>query len=241
MAQGKVIYTSLLESQDFREIQAEVIFNGSRSLFTFIPDTLDKNSDETSVALSDPSNAVFEISMGEPLTSYHKVYIDKTAKEIIASERYFENGILHPCLTVEPTGGIDWELKNEKKEIGSFSATKAVTSFRGRKYTAWFTTDIPVDVGPWKFHGLPGLILEIYDEEKGVQFLVSEVEIPYKVRPLDIEAPSEGKRISIKEYAAYQENFVDELIELIRAKLPRNAKVSNISATQVNKRIEREY
>ena len=240
-AQGKVTYTAILESQDLRELKAELIFKDNRSLFSFLPDTAVKAENEHSMNLNNASNAEFEISMGEPLASYHQVFIDRRGQEIITSERYFENGELHPCITVEPTGVIDWKLKNEQKEISSFTATKATASFRGRNYTAWFTTEISVDAGPWKFHGLPGLILEVYDDEKGVQFLISKIEIPIQGNPQDIEAPDKGKKLTIEEYATYQENFVDELVELIRAKLPRDAKVSNISATQVNKGIEREY
>ncbi|WP_445665513.1 GLPGLI family protein [Fodinibius sp. AD559] len=240
-AQGKVTYTAILESQDFRELKAELIFKDNLSLFSFLPDTTAKAENVHSMNLNNASNAEFEISIGEPLASYHQVFIDRSAQKVVASERYFKNGELHPCITIEPTGLIDWELKNEQKEISSFTATKATASFRGRNYTAWFTTEIPVDEGPWKFHGLPGLILEVYDEEKGVQFLMSKIEIPYQVNPQDIEAPDKGKRLTIKEYATYQENFVDELVELIRAKLPRDAKISNVSTTQVNKGIEREY
>ena len=44
-------------------------------------------------------------------------------------------------------------------------------NFRGRTYEAWFTTEIPVKDGPWKFHGLPGLILEVYDIQKHYSFV----------------------------------------------------------------------
>ena len=42
---------------------------------------------------------------------------------------------------------------------------KALGEFRGRKYIAWFTSDIPLSDGPWKFCGLPGLILAVQDTE----------------------------------------------------------------------------
>lgn len=41
---------------------------------------------------------------------------------------------------------------------------KATLSFRGRNWTAWYATDIPLPYGPWKFQGLPGLIMEMEDD-----------------------------------------------------------------------------
>lgn len=49
----------------------------------------------------------------------------------------------------------------------------ATADFRGRHWTAWFATDIPVSDGPWKLGGLPGLILEAYD--KGHQYTFTAV------------------------------------------------------------------
>ncbi len=59
----------------------------------------------------------------------------------------------------------DWKISNETKKVGNFSCIKATTRFRGRDYTAYFTTDIPLPFGPNKWFGLPGLILEIYDND----------------------------------------------------------------------------
>ena len=60
---------------------------------------------------------------------------------------------------------FDWEVHPEKKTIKSYKAQKATTSFAGRDYVAWFTPEVPVPEGPYKFNGLPGLILEISDTE----------------------------------------------------------------------------
>ena len=51
----------------------------------------------------------------------------------------------------------------------------ATSDFRGRHWTAWFATDIPVSDGPWKLGGLPGLILEAYD--KGHQYTFTAVRL----------------------------------------------------------------
>ncbi len=64
-----------------------------------------------------------------------------------------------------------WAISGERKKIGDYTCTKATCSFRGRTYEAWFTDEIPVSDGPWKFHGLPGLILEVYDTAKHYSFV----------------------------------------------------------------------
>lgn len=57
-----------------------------------------------------------------------------------------------------------WMIFSEKKQIGEFQTQKATADFVGRKWTAWFTTDVPIQDGPYKFSGLPGLIVEISDQ-----------------------------------------------------------------------------
>lgn len=59
---------------------------------------------------------------------------------------------------------LNWKISTEKKKIGEFQTQKATTNFAGRNWTAWFTTDVPIQDGPYKFSGLPGLIVEISDE-----------------------------------------------------------------------------
>ena|SRR5690554_306714 len=72
-------------------------------------------------------------------------------------------------------GSSKWIFTKEGKKISDYNCIKATTIFRGRKYTAWFTPEIPVNVGPWKFSGLPGLILQIYDEEMNFSWTVTKI------------------------------------------------------------------
>ncbi|MBQ8737227.1 MAG: GLPGLI family protein [Bacteroidaceae bacterium] len=64
----------------------------------------------------------------------------------------------------EPIPKQKWTLTNETQTIIGYECQKATCRFRGRDFEAWFTTDIPVECGPWKFGGLPGLILKVYDK-----------------------------------------------------------------------------
>lgn len=66
---------------------------------------------------------------------------------------------------VEDEFDFNWSIHLEKKNILGYSCQKATTIFRGRKWTAWFSIEIPVSDGPWKFCGLPGLILSVSDDK----------------------------------------------------------------------------
>ena len=65
---------------------------------------------------------------------------------------------------------FNWSITEETKLIKGYMVQKATTSFAGRDYTAWFSPEIPISEGPYKFNGLPGLILEIYDTDKDYVF-----------------------------------------------------------------------
>lgn len=60
----------------------------------------------------------------------------------------------------------NWKILDDKDKILNYNVQKAELNFMGRKWIAWFTTEIPIQDGPYKFHGLPGLILKIEDSEK---------------------------------------------------------------------------
>ncbi len=67
---------------------------------------------------------------------------------------------------------LNWTIHNNRKVIANYTCQKATVYFRGRKYEAWFTTEIPISLGPYKFGGLPGLILEIQDSNQHYKFSI---------------------------------------------------------------------
>jgi len=51
-----------------------------------------------------------------------------------------------------------------------YKTQQAKIQLDGRKWIATFTPDIPISKGPYKFQGLPGLIIEIHSEEQDYSF-----------------------------------------------------------------------
>lgn len=63
-------------------------------------------------------------------------------------------------LLAEEVPSIKWSLKKDSQKILGYTTYKAIANFRGRDYIVWYAPDIPVNHGPWKLNGLPGLILK---------------------------------------------------------------------------------
>ena len=61
---------------------------------------------------------------------------------------------------------MQWTLADETLTILGHRSQKATCRFRGRDFVAWFAADVPIKGGPWKFGGLPGCILKVYDVQK---------------------------------------------------------------------------
>lgn len=63
-----------------------------------------------------------------------------------------------------------WKLTDETSTISGYEVQKAVTEFAGRTWIAWFASEIPINDGPYKFNGLPGLIVKISDTKQHYVF-----------------------------------------------------------------------
>ena len=77
---------------------------------------------------------------------------------------------------IEETPTQEWELHNDTLLICGYLCQKATCRFRGRDFIAWFTMGIPLSHGPWKFGGLPGLILKVHDVDKYYDFECIQIE-----------------------------------------------------------------
>ncbi|HCN52175.1 MAG TPA: hypothetical protein DIT10_24370 [Chryseobacterium sp.] len=75
----------------------------------------------------------------------------------------------------ESPNKINWQVENTRKKINGFDCQKAIADYGNKKITAWFTSEIPISEGPYTFKGLPGLVLEAYDDKEYFHFKLSGI------------------------------------------------------------------
>nr|WP_314492566.1 GLPGLI family protein [uncultured Chryseobacterium sp.] len=97
------------------------------------------------------------------------------AKKYPKYEVFLQNRIMRDQYNVIEERPIVWKITSEKLKVGDWNTQKAETDFGGRHWFAWFTTDIPIQDGPYKFHGLPGLIVKLEDQTGSHRFTLKAV------------------------------------------------------------------
>ncbi|KPE51718.1 GLPGLI family protein [Chryseobacterium indologenes] len=91
-------------------------------------------------------------------------------KDKANQKTYFKDRIGRDIYSYEEDRPMNWKISSETMKIGEYKVQKAETDFAGRKWTAWFSTDLPYQDGPYKFGGLPGLIVKIEDDKGDYSF-----------------------------------------------------------------------
>jgi len=69
----------------------------------------------------------------------------------------------------------NWKLIKQDTIMNGYVCKKATVNYAGRDWSAWYNPEIAITVGPYKFHGLPGLVMMLKDSENVFSFIVNEV------------------------------------------------------------------
>jgi GLPGLI family protein len=120
---------------------------------------------------------------------------------------------------------IQWKIKDENRRIDRLICKKAIGNYRGRRYTAWFTEEIPLPYGPFKLHGLPGIILEAEDDEKIFSFNLKSVEYPTNLE-FDVNEPIEKENKTLYEHVYSQDHIEEILLERLNVKMPKGIRLT---------------
>lgn len=160
------------------------------------------------------------------------VFWDKKSDSIFVREKMMKEYVL----TSERTPEIKWNILEETRMIQNYLCLKAITEFRGRKYTAWFTPDLPIAEGPWKFKGLPGLILSIYDDENQVKLYVTSIEFPTTEKVASFV--QNGKKVSLATYVDFFKEEQNQQIKNLESMFMNQDAVKGTNTPVINPKLK---
>lgn len=126
----------------------------------------------------------------------------------------------------EPAEEWQWQVSDSVKDVLGIECVMATTDFHGRRWTAWFAPELPLQNGPWKLGGLPGLILEA--EAEGGQYSFVADGIQLTSRPItDVYLADEYEPVSRTEFLEAKRSFIGNPLGQINALLGVTVKVND--------------
>ncbi|MCE2708208.1 MAG: GLPGLI family protein [Bacteroidota bacterium] len=177
-------------------------------------------------ATASAGGAVFMVaSSGEGSTLYKDAAGNYLQEQEMMGKEYLIKDKAEP---------FEWELSEETKKIGNYTAQKAsftkivdsrrfstgMTEMENVKdtlqVTVWFTPEIPVSHGPEYYFGLPGLILEV--QNQGRTLICEKIELNPSADPVVIERPSKGKPMTQAEFQVVQEEGMKQMMNRYQGK-----------------------
>lgn len=109
---------------------------------------------------------------------YPKSHSDYIIRDLSTGEmEVHESIVIDHYVYKEPRIDFEWELYDDTLTICGHLCHQATCFFRGREWTAWYADDITQSEGPWKFYGLPGLILQVEDSKR--EHIFTSISIRY--------------------------------------------------------------
>jgi GLPGLI family protein len=218
---GNAIYERVLSYQGSSSISKayfKLIFNENKSLFIQLDSTDHKEKVEKDNVVSLNVN----LTSALPYAVFTNFLTNKIqSRSIIQNKSSKESVIVEELISKKK-----WNISNEYKKIGKLDCQKATLKFRGRKYTAWYSTKLHSRMGPWKFNNLPGLIIEVYDDSNEVYFGLRSIDFPFRNQEeIALNNEDKIKIITLKEYVKGSKKELDNILDILGSKLPRGVKM----------------
>ncbi|WP_028121010.1 GLPGLI family protein [Epilithonimonas tenax] len=144
----------------------------------------------------------FDRSQMENLRSNLQFTIEK---DLVNQSLVYKSRIGRDNYSYLETPVFEWNILPETVKIGDYQTQKAETKFGGRTWYAWFTQEVPLQDGPYKFGGLPGLIVKVQDSEGDYSFDLMQTK-----KIAEVQQPqTRGQYITIPKakYTAMESNY----------------------------------
>ena len=149
---SKLYHSSMTPFQEYANLKVKGNQSSYQTYNGREMDTLKKNGTMKDIHISKFSshNRYVILTKDNNLTYYEVLYEDE--------------------YTYSETLDFDWKLEEGTMKIKGYTCKKAKVNYGGRTWTAWYNTEIPLNAGPYKFKGLPGLIMKVTDSTNSYDF-----------------------------------------------------------------------
>lgn len=125
---------------------------------------------------------------------------------------------------VDSLPSIKWKISSDTKKVGSFNCTRAVGNYRGRVIEAYFTTSVPISIGPNNLNGLPGAVILATSHDGDFQFEATKLK---KIkRPDDFVHYSSfefGDLTSVQDYLILYDSNLNKQISILKNRYRQKA------------------
>lgn len=191
---------------------------------------------ETEIVENEGNN--FEIKGGDIKTKNILYFLDNSKNSSLA---YTISNDHEQYLVSDDNLAMEWKIGSDFKQIGDYKCRSATLSFRGRDYTAYFMDEIPVSYGPFKFMGLPGLIMELTTERPDSYHTWIVTRIKNKSEEIKLPAKEDYNvpTMILKEFVELNEDFTKDRSKASAARLPKGTTMTSSITTRLG--IERVY
>lgn len=142
----------------------------------------------------------------------YTIYSDFEKGEITYSEKIGSKMYYY----IEPLEMPKWILSNKHETILGYKCQMATCTFRGRTYEAWFTSQVPLRVGPWKLSGLPGLIMKARDIQNHYIFECVSIQKSKESKSITYDSKL-GKKVSRLELDATLKRLYANPLEFLQS------------------------
>ena len=132
---------------------------------------------------------------------------------------------------------LDWNISDLIDTIFGYNCQLATLNYGGRIWKAWFTTMIPIPDGPYKFSGLPGLIIKIHDDKN--QWVMDFVSIEnHQVAEFNFFYLKNAQKYKVidfyKEKKSFMENYFERLEAAGTLSFPKESRTELIKQSKEN-------
>lgn len=128
---------------------------------------------------------------------------DKEANEVIVQDRIGLTNYQYK----DKMPQIQWELQDGDTTIVGYACKKAKTHFGGRDYIAWYSPDVALPYGPYKFSGLPGLIFKITEVASNFDFTLVGIKRPVGFVPIYNSSNKDILRLTREKFITAYKNY----------------------------------